>query len=350
MNPRLIEERTQSAYNQYQELASHNTVRAQVQRWDDLGVDSMGYLFRKGRLIEETFADIYEGKDWKLSGVTTKTRWDHQLFYGLRNSFLYKKECIKDPCIVFTDSYAEGYFQWHTDALPRLFYGIQAFPSATYMVPYPLHKNPTVKDSLAFFFGDNRYHLTKPKVFLQLKDALFSQKPAPFGYFDVELMTDYIGYVRTKLKQFPEEKPTRLFISRERAGRKRLLNEACLYPLLEAYGFKIVHFEAMSWIEQVKLCWNAEIILGSHGAGLTNLIYTKPQTPLIELISDLKIALPGYSRLSAVLKYPYFTLSSPFIPAPDFDPKHPVHANANFNVNPDALESLFKEIGLNQKL
>ena len=340
------------AYAQYQQLAFHrhrNTIRAQVHRWDDLGVDSMGYLFRKGRLIEEMFADIYEGKDWKFTGVTKKTRWDHQLFYRLRNFFLYKKEYIQDLCIIFTDT-ASGYYEWQTDSLPRLFFGIQEFPQAAYMVPYCLHEKPIVKDSLAFFFPDNRCQITKPKIFLQFKQAIFSQKPAPLGgHFDADLMTDYIRYVRTKLKQFPEEKPKRLFISRERAGVKRLLNECALYPLLEAYGFKVIHFETMPWIEQLKLCWNAEIILGAHGAGLVNIIYTKPQTPLIELISDLKAG-SHYSNLSAVLKYPYFTLSSPFIPASDFDPKYPVHAKANFNVNPDALESLFKEIGLSIKI
>ena len=345
MNLSLLEERTKVAYDEYQEFASHNSIRAKVHRWDDLGVDSMGYLFRKGRLIEETFADIYEGKDWKLSGVTTKTRWDYQLFYFLRNTFLYKKECIQDPCIIFTDNYSNGYFEWQIDALPRLFYGIQAFPKAAYMMPYAIYNNQSIKDSLAFFFPDNRCQITKPKIFLQFKEAIFSQRPTPFGYFDVDLMTDYIRYVRTKLKQFPEEKPKRLFISRERTGVKRLLNESALYPLLEAYGFNVVHFETMPWIEQLKLCWNAEIILGAHGAGLVNIIYTKPQTPLIELISDLNIKLPNYSNLSAALKYPYFALSSPFIPTPDFDPKYPLHAKANFNVDPDALENLFKEIG-----
>ena len=44
---------------------------------------------------------------------------------------------------------------------------------------------------------------------------------------------------------------------------------------LKNKNFKIIYMENQSFINQVKICANAEIIIGPYGAGLINCIWQK---------------------------------------------------------------------------
>jgi len=77
--------------------------------------------------------------------------------------------------------------------------------------------------------------------------------------------------------------PERFLISRSLTNSRKIENEEELVEALTPYGFEIVHLEHMSAEEQIRLFSNAECIIGSHGAALTNLIYSK-NPKVIELI------------------------------------------------------------------
>jgi capsular polysaccharide biosynthesis protein len=79
-------------------------------------------------------------------------------------------------------------------------------------------------------------------------------------------------------------------------------------------GFQVCRLESMTFEEQVRLFRNAEVVVGPHGAGFTNLIYSKPGTRVVEIMAK------GYERrcywtLSAELGHDYrFYLGSPKFP------------------------------------
>ena len=77
----------------------------------------------------------------------------------------------------------------------------------------------------------------------------------------------------------------RLYISREDAARRRVVNEPDLVRELVSYGFEVVTLSGMSFADQARLFNEAEIIVGPHGGGLTNAVFAKPGTTLIELFS-----------------------------------------------------------------
>lgn len=78
----------------------------------------------------------------------------------------------------------------------------------------------------------------------------------------------------------------KIFISRSKASYRRMLNEADLTTLLEKRGFLTVHLEALSVVEQIALFQNADHIVASHGAGLTNLFFCKPDTKVTEIFQE----------------------------------------------------------------
>lgn len=75
----------------------------------------------------------------------------------------------------------------------------------------------------------------------------------------------------------------RLFISRSGASRRRLVNEDETLAVLERHGFRAVRTERMSVREQWELFSTAEVVVGVHGAGLTNTVFAPAGATLVEL-------------------------------------------------------------------
>lgn len=85
------------------------------------------------------------------------------------------------------------------------------------------------------------------------------------------------------------EQTHRLYVSRADAPDRRVRNEAELVDTLEEYSFERFVPGEHAFEEQVRRFANAEVILGPHGAGLTNLIFA-PETTLVELFGEYRNA------------------------------------------------------------
>lgn len=79
--------------------------------------------------------------------------------------------------------------------------------------------------------------------------------------------------------------PERIYISREKAKYRRVLNEGEVQEILGQHGFVTVSPESMSLEEQIAMFASAKMIIAPHGSGLTNIIFCQPGTRVIELIS-----------------------------------------------------------------
>lgn len=77
-----------------------------------------------------------------------------------------------------------------------------------------------------------------------------------------------------------------VYIGRADAGKRRLRNEEqCLKEVLEPLGFEAYQLSAMPLFEQIQLFAHAKVVVGIHGAGLTNLCFCEPGTTVIELFA-----------------------------------------------------------------
>ena len=74
----------------------------------------------------------------------------------------------------------------------------------------------------------------------------------------------------------------RIYVARKNTDRRQLLQEEALFPILEQLSFDLIYPGDLSVKQQIQIFREAEIIVGFHGAGLTNCIFSNPGTHLIE--------------------------------------------------------------------
>ncbi len=87
--------------------------------------------------------------------------------------------------------------------------------------------------------------------------------------------------VETREKSF--SKAERIYISRKKASNRRIINEQEVINLLEKFAFKTITIESISVAQQASLLANSQVIVATHCAGLTNLVFGNPGTKVIEI-------------------------------------------------------------------
>ena len=134
-------------------------------------------------------------------------------------------------------------------------------------------------------------------IFTPYKSKLFS------GY----LPDWYVQKFRSKVfPDRPTKRNRRIFISREHALRqeRKIVNEGEVRSLLSNLGFEVQCPELLSYSDQIELFYDAEMVVGVHGAGLTNALYAPPELKVVEIFASDKIN-PAYYFLSKSLGHAY---------------------------------------------
>ncbi|MDQ3607102.1 MAG: glycosyltransferase family 61 protein, partial [Gemmatimonadota bacterium] len=128
----------------------------------------------------------------------------------------------------------------------------------------------------------------------------------------------------------------RIFISRAKATRRRLLNEEEIWSILEPAGFERVIMEDLSLREQVDLMAETAVLFAIHGAGLTNMMFCAPGTHVVE-IADLSFPNPNFYAVASALDHHYWLL--PGTPVGD---EHPLRRD--MEADPAMIRDLLPEL------
>lgn len=98
----------------------------------------------------------------------------------------------------------------------------------------------------------------------------------------------------------------KIYISREKAKTRHVLNERELVQALEARGFERVLLEDLPFLEQVRLLNESSVVISPHSTGLTNLVFCRPGTSVIEIFSPRYVTVCWWSLANQVgLNYGY---------------------------------------------
>lgn len=171
-------------------------------------------------------------------------------------------------------------------------------------------------------------------------------KPSSSGFWKMRLEWYEKFFTDVFVKPNKSETSKYIFISRSKAHYRRISNEASLMALLNKKGFVAFNFEDLGITEQAVLFHNAEIIIGPHGAGWTNLIFCKPGTCIIEIDHGLKSVKQrsGYKKMAKHMGCKYHAFYTDLLE----DTEHPEDILAPINqdlmVDVAAFEQFFQSI------
>lgn len=100
------------------------------------------------------------------------------------------------------------------------------------------------------------------------------------------------------------KKYRKIFIDRP-SGRRGIANKDELLSLLREYNIKPIKLENFSFLEQVEIFNSAKLIVGIHGAGLSNLVYSQKGTKVVELFQH-DFGLPSFWYLANLMALDYY--------------------------------------------
>ena len=181
-----------------------------------------------------------------------------------------------------------NYFHWMTDALPKITIAQKAGYFITDFNHFIVNNidKPFQRESLAEMG-------IPPDCIISLKqnpylicEKLFAPSPTCLSGNVSPWIIEFLR-ISFSLWMIPvNSSPRKIYISRKTTDKRRMVNEVEVAEFLKKQGYISVILEELSLREQVALFYNAENIIGPHGAGFTNIIFCKPGTQIIELFPD----------------------------------------------------------------
>jgi capsular polysaccharide biosynthesis protein len=105
-----------------------------------------------------------------------------------------------------------------------------------------------------------------------------------------------------------KNKSKRIYISRADASYRKIVNELKVIEFLEKYGFSLVQLGNLSFLDQVKLFRDVEIVIAFHGTGLSNLVFSPGGAKVIEIFASPDFVVPCYWVLIQHIGLDYYYL------------------------------------------
>ena len=102
-----------------------------------------------------------------------------------------------------------------------------------------------------------------------------------------ERSIDYLKKISGAFSDAPDESFKKIFIDRSLTGSRNIENMPEVDAVLKKYDITKVILENYSLEDQVQIMKSADLIIGVHGAGLTNMMFAKPDSSVIEILPPL---------------------------------------------------------------
>lgn len=167
-----------------------------------------------------------------------------------------------------------SYYHFIFESLPQLIWIKSKFPESTLVLNSRSH---SYERAIASHLGMKVLFFKEP---LMLEKTLLISQPGALGVpsdFEVRqlrTLSNAAAATQGEGKLFV----SRRFASRSASDDKRAEQAA------QSLGFEVVHFEKMSLLEQIELASQAQVMVGLHGAGLSNSVFMHRGSTLVEVL------------------------------------------------------------------
>jgi capsular polysaccharide biosynthesis protein len=251
-------------------------------------------------LVKDTVFDVatfsFFASDTHINGYFS---FKQKLNY-LRSIFILPKSIERG--IWITQNWTHMYFHWITDALTRLVASESFLNTHSVVLPISYTNFPFVKQSLEFL----GYSIVwkKDHEVIKVKELILpSHTSSPGNYNDLIL-----SKLSTKFQVKKNSLGKKIFVSRLKAEQRFIQNETELYGLFSSYGIEVHFFEEYDFRKQIELLNQTSVLIGLHGAGLTNMIFMETGSVVVEIRNRGDNQNNCYFSMCSALKHAYYYL------------------------------------------
>lgn len=238
--------------------------------FEDVKITSEGILFQNGLIMSESFARAENFRRWKRKRRNKK----YEQSLKLRT---FRKV---DSAVWVTDDWSKGYFHWLADVLPKVVIAAGHLKDSRIFMPARFASSDLAKESLEMM-GVSKFEFINENETI-IADRLFLPvHTGESGNFHPEVITEVRRAVTAAFPE-PAAADKRVYISRSRAKRRKVVNEDAVLNVVGEFGFEIVHAEDLTFAEQVRLFSSTRHLVSIHGAGLANMLFMPAGSRVME--------------------------------------------------------------------
>lgn len=262
-----------------------------------------------GRIYTNAVSDaayIYE--DYLLSGPSYQYR--NSVNSNIKNNITLKIgtpkiiKKIKGNVLSLLSGGAanNNYGHWLIDVLPRIYLYNQFFQTKKvdfFLIPN--YEFSYQKDTLEII-GIPKEKIISSKYYRHVQASNLYATSHPCNHYPENISDWIIKFLRNtflnkKILKNSAYFPKKIYLDREEShllsnsnltkykNYRLLVNEDEIKSYLQNIGFEIVKPQKLKFTDQLKLFSNAECVVSLYGAGLSNIIFCKPNTNVVEIKS-----------------------------------------------------------------
>ena len=205
---------------------------------------------------------------------------------------LVKAKTLREvPKALFVGSLSpHNWYHWIIDYLPSVYLAKFLHPEYhdyPLLVPEVVMSKPHWIEMLSTVIGNREIIGLSSDSYLHVRRLVWIHGPTtrlPRDYQDgtcnlameVELINEYRAFVlnRLGLSFDPEEPQSRLFLARPE-GSLRPYNQDQIFSIAREFGFEPLYSERLTLRESIRSLLQAEYVVGPHGAGWANALFTE---------------------------------------------------------------------------
>lgn len=208
-----------------------------------------------------------------------------------------KKKAKLTDCVIFDYSVGKNYFHFFVDVLPKVFLlKSKGLAQKEVLISKQLFNKPYFQSVInnSSIFNGISLRVVDCNTFIE-SEGLYYLRPMPFEFKYLKMMRESLMHLGDGMNGFK-----RIFIDRTRESGRFIANKKEVSKVLLKYSFTTVYPHEHDLREQVGIFSQAEIIVGIHGAGLTNLLWANNNAKVLEILPSNRRA-NHYTKLASEL-------------------------------------------------
>jgi capsular polysaccharide biosynthesis protein len=279
---------------------SYRTYDVKLIELNNCIVNKKGFVYETGkfRLNKYSLLDekIYR-KELSLKHYLKKVLFKHKSVLG------------NDRYLLAHDDWSSAHYHWFCDVLPRLFVIKDRLKDYHLLLPNSAYVKDIGLKSLDFFdLQPAGITFLEEDELVKIKNLTIITHTCLTGYINDKIMQEMRKFIDLKLAAMQAEDHIKIYITRDHALYRKILNETEVKDIVKDFGYDTVRYEDLSWLDQLKKTASAKSMVSIHGAGLINMLYMRKGGTVLEFRRDKIYHNQCFWHLSQALQLKYYYL------------------------------------------